>query len=160
VQTGFAMARQLGQAPALLLRQRGIGIGVIMCCVVEELVQAEGSPNLYTALASLPRPFVDVEKAGETEKKAIDETRGLVKRLDSHLAALQCVEAIRSYAASHNGQLPGTLAEITEVAVPNDPIHGAPFHYTRTGPTVVLESAVPDGGTEAMRTRYVITVKN
>jgi hypothetical protein len=160
VQTGFAMARHLGQAPALLLRQRGIGIGVIMCCVVEELVQVEGSPNLYTALASLPKPFVDVEKTGEMEKKAIDETRGLVKRLDSHLAALQCVEAIRSYAASHNGQLPGTLAEIIEVAVPIDPLNGELFRYMRTGPTVVLESAVPDGGTEAMRTRYVITVKN
>jgi hypothetical protein len=180
LQTGFGMARHLGQAPTLLLLQRGIGIGVIMCRVVEELVQAEGSANLYAGLASLPKPFMDVEKATGNKKKAAssspkgeqsgkqnesvlkpgpDERRVLV-RLESHLAALQCVEAIRSYAASHGGQLPGTLAEITEVAVPKDPINGAPFRYTRTGPMGVLESGVLEGGTEAERTRYEITVKN
>ncbi|MBM4024541.1 MAG: hypothetical protein FJ280_03940 [Planctomycetes bacterium] len=160
LQTGFGMARHLGRAPTLLSRQIGLGVIVIMCRAVEEFVQAEGSPNLYRALAQLPKPLVDVEGVPEKEKKAAEETRLLVKRFDSHLTALQCVEAIRSYTASHGGQLPGTLAEITEVAIPNDPIRGEPFHYTRTGSTAVLESAVPDGGTEAARVRYVIAVKN
>jgi hypothetical protein len=160
LQTGFGMARHLGQAPTLLSRQIGIGVGVIVCRAVEEFVQAEGSPNLYRALAQLPKPLVDVAGVTEKEKKAAEETRMLVKRFESHLAALQCVEAIRSYTASHGGQLPGTLAEITEVAVPKDPIRGEPFHYTRTGSMAVLEAAVPDGGTESQRIRYEITVKN
>jgi hypothetical protein len=44
--------------------------------------------------------------------------------------------------------------------VPNDPISGELLHYTRTGPTAVLESAIPPGGNEKHRIRYGIVVKN
>jgi hypothetical protein len=70
------------------------------------------------------------------------------------------VEAIRSYAASHAGQLPQTLTEITEVPVPKDPVSGAAFRYSRTGATAVLESAMPSGGDAQDVIRYEITVKN
>ena len=98
----------------------------------------------------------DLERLPES----YDRVRILAKRLDTDLAALQCVEAIRSYAASHGGQLPQTLAEITEVSVPKDPMSGAAFRYTRTGATAVLESATPAGGDAKDVTRYEITVKN
>ncbi|HSW01983.1 MAG TPA: hypothetical protein VLI39_17585 [Sedimentisphaerales bacterium] len=91
---------------------------------------------------------------------AHDRCRVIVKRFETNLAALQCVEAIRSYAASHAGRLPQTLAEITEVSVPQDAMIGGPFRYTCTGSTAVLESSLPPGGDEKDRTRYEITVKN
>jgi hypothetical protein len=58
------------------------------------------------------------------------------------------------------GQLPGTLAEITEVSVPAEPITGEAFRYERTGSTAVLESSIPAGGNEKDRIRYEIAVKN
>ena len=45
-------------------------------------------------------------------------------RIDRQLAGLRCVEAIRLHAATHGGNLPRALAEITDVPLPIDPITG------------------------------------
>jgi hypothetical protein len=179
MQIGLGMGRHSTQVPTLVQFLTGVMINAGMWTEVQEFVQSEEAPNLYAVLAALPNPFTDVEKVIENEKKAagfepsvrisgkgfesktpFDSVRVLAKRLDTDLAALQGVEAIRSYAASHGGQLPQTLAEITEVPVPKDPVSGAAFRYTRTGATAVLESAVPPGGDAQDVTRYEITVKN
>lgn len=184
LQTGFGFARHVAPASTSLQFMLGVAIANSMGHEVEQFIQMEDAPNLYAALAALPRPFVDVEKAIERDKAIVselppelkkkmtseqlesqlkaghDELRLLAKRLDRNLALLQCVEAIRSYAAMHGGQLPKTLAEITEVAVPKDPISGAAFRYTRTGAAAVLESAVPSGSNAKDEMRYEITVKN
>jgi hypothetical protein len=179
MQTGFGMGRHSTQAPTLVQFVTGVAIDAAMLGEVGEFMQAGEAPNLYAALAALPRPFAEVEKVIESEKKAsssapsvslggegfdgktpFDGVRILAKRVDTDLVALQCVEAIRSYAASHAGQLPQTLAEITEVPVPKDPMSGAPFRYTRTGSTAVLESAIPAGGKDSERIRYEIGIKH
>jgi hypothetical protein len=181
LQTGFAMARQIGQAPSPAQAQLGGLIGAAMCSEVERLVQIEGSPNLYAALASLPKPFVDIERAIESEKtvassgltgrlsgkqfeaqmKAIyDRYRAAAKILDSELAVLQCVEAIRSYAASRSGQLPQSLADLKESPAPQDPLSGKAFRYTRVGSTAMLEPAAAVSGQVKYENRYEIVVKN
>ncbi|OHB67865.1 MAG: hypothetical protein A2Y77_01900 [Planctomycetes bacterium RBG_13_62_9] len=183
MRTGFGMARHVAPAPNTLQFTLGVLMAGSMCREVEPFVQTEDAPNLYAALAALPRPFVDVEKAIEDDKKATpselppgvkmtreqiesewkashDQQRLLAKGLERDLSVLQCIEAIRSYAASHGGQLPQTLADITEVSVPKDPINGAVFRYTRTGSTAVLESPAPPGGNERDAVRYEIIVKN
>jgi hypothetical protein len=82
------------------------------------------------------------------------------KRLDCHLAALQCVEAIRAYMGSHGGRLPAALGDITEVSVPGDPTNkGEPFRYAVTGSKAILESFLPPGGSEKERVRYEISVR-
>jgi len=178
LQTGFGMARQLGQAPTIGQAMVATAMGHVTCREVEEFLQRQGAPNLCLSLATLPRPFVDIDKAIESEAKAVssqvkllkerlenqwkeghEAERAIVRRFDSNLAALQCVEAIRSYAASRGGQLPGTLGDITEVSVPKDPANGEPFHYARTGATAMLESFLPPGGEERERVRYEISVK-
>jgi hypothetical protein len=50
-------------------------------------------------------------------------------RSDRELAALTAVEALRSYAADHDGQLPAKLADVTETPVPENPATGEPFEY-------------------------------
>jgi hypothetical protein len=181
MQTGFGMARQFGQAPSPSQAQLGCMIAMGMCREVEQLAQIDGSPNLYPALAGLPKPFVDMEKAIENEKKAAasglpgklsskqfesqmkavyDRYRATAKSVDSDLAVLQCVEAIRSYAASHDGQLPQNLADIKESPAPDDPLSGKAFRYTRTGVTAVLEPAAAIFGTVKYESRYEIVVKN
>jgi hypothetical protein len=174
LQTELGMSRQVGQAPTIIQVLVGTAIGGLGCRQIEEFVQGPGAPNLYLALASLPKPFVLMEKAIETEKKAAgsqvgaeglldpahERCRVIVKRFETNLAALQCVEAIRSYAASHEGRLPQTLAEITEVSVPRDAMIGGPFRYTCTGSTAVLESSLPGGADEKDKIRYEISIRD
>ncbi len=173
LQTGFGMAKHFGHASAIVQVMIGTAIGQVACREIEALVQRKGAPNLQLALASLPKPFVDLESAMENEmriassygemgkdvKAACDQCRVLVKRLHSTLAALQCVEAIRSYAASHSGELPQSLTEIAEVSLQKDSMTGDAIRYTRTGARGVLESPTPPGNKQYF-IRYEITVKN
>jgi hypothetical protein len=66
-------------------------------------------------------------------------------RLDRRIAALRCVEAIRLYAASHEGKLPATLADIKEVPVPIDPMTSNAFVYTATKSKATLHAPPPAG---------------
>jgi hypothetical protein len=45
------------------------------------------------------------------------------------LAALTAVEALRTYAAAHDGKLPEQLSDVTETPVPDNPATGWPFEY-------------------------------
>jgi hypothetical protein len=59
-------------------------------------------------------------------------------RLERHVAMLRTIEAIRMYAAAHDGKLPDSLDAITEVPIPLDPATGKPFPFTREGDVAVL----------------------
>jgi len=180
LQTGFGMARHFAQAPTIIQTLVGIAITAVIREEVEQFVQGENAPNLYWALAHLPKPFADVENAIATEQKAAfgemsealrrqfesqmaasqDGVRRVGKRLDSQLGVLQCAEAVRSYAAAHGGQLPQSLSDISTVLLPIDAVSGKPFDYRKTGATAVLQSAIPPGGKEKEQIRYVISVRN
>jgi hypothetical protein len=80
-------------------------------------------------------------------------------RLERDIAILRCVEAIRMYAADHEGKLPGSLAEITAVPVPPDPFNGKAFHYAPAGGKAILESPVPPNGGAKDGLRYEITLR-
>ena len=64
-------------------------------------------------------------------------------KLDRRICALRCVEAIRLYAAVHDGQLPARLAAITEVPMPDDPMTGRAFQYELAGGTATLTASPP-----------------
>ena len=66
-------------------------------------------------------------------------------RTERKVAALRVIEAIRLHAAATNGQLPAKLSNITVVPVPDDPLRGKPFDYTRTGTTFTLSAPTPFG---------------
>ena len=72
-------------------------------------------------------------------------------RLQRRLAALQIVEAIRLYAAAHNGNLPDTLDDIRDVPIPHDPVTGKSFNYTSNGVVAQLHGAAPPGEMESAR---------
>ena len=62
-------------------------------------------------------------------------------RLDRRIAAIRTIEAIRLHAAAHDGQLPESLDQITEVPIPDDPATGKPFEYHREGAAALLVAA-------------------
>ena len=180
IRTGFGMARHLGQAPTIVQGLVGVAVGAMMCKELEQYVQGQDSPNLYRKLADMPRPFVDIEKAIEHEKKVhldlppddirqgqtaedkeagFDRVRSISKRLDNSLNGLQCVEAIRNYAATHAGQLPQVLGDIKDLQIPNDVMGGKTFEYSRTSTGAVLKSVMPEGGRPKDMIHYEIVLK-
>ena len=180
MRTGFGMARHLGQAPTIIQGLVGGAIGGIMCREVEQYLQGKDSPNLHRALAELPMPFIDIEKMIEFEKtvglgsvknkqlreqfekqmaSSLDRTRMNSKRLDNNINGLQCVEAIRHYAASHDGRLPENLSDISQIEVSNDVVSGKAFEYRRTSSGATLQSAIPKGGKERDAVHYEIILK-
>ncbi len=62
---------------------------------------------------------------------------------EGKLSLLQALEAIRMQAAV-DGEWPVSLAEITVVPVPPNPINGEPFLYTREGNRATLTFPSPD----------------
>jgi hypothetical protein len=80
-------------------------------------------------------------------------------RLERHLAALRAVEALRIYAAAHDGKLPEKLSDVTEVPVPENPGTGQAFEYHLEGDTATLVSQVP-GETDPMHgIRYRVKIR-
>lgn len=78
-------------------------------------------------------------------------------RLDRQIAALQVIEALRMYAAGHDGKLPGSLDEVTEVPIPLDPLTGQAFPYRLEGGTAVIDW--PAGFPPKEGEKYEITIK-
>jgi hypothetical protein len=81
-------------------------------------------------------------------------------RIDQRIALLRHVEALRLYAAEHEGKLPAKLNDI-KVPLPEDPFTGKPFLYEVEGPTAILKGSPPKGdeANAAFNIRYVVTIK-
>lgn len=73
-------------------------------------------------------------------------------RLDQRIALLRCVEALRIYAAEHDGKLPAKLDDI-RLPLPVDPATGKPFTYKVEGKTAHLH-----GEPLAVEVRYEVTI--
>ena len=76
--------------------------------------------------------------------------------LRTRFAGLRALEAIRMYAATHDGKLPKSLGDITQVPVPNVPFTGKPFTYRLDGERAVLD--IPDVRHADQAWRFEITV--
>lgn len=106
----------------------------------------------YSHGSVLANPFV-------TLMPALYRIRFISTRLERDIAMLRCVEAIRMYAAEHEGKLPGSLGEIDSVPIPSDPIHGRVFSYRVANGMAILESPVPPDGGPKDGLRYEIALK-
>lgn len=60
-------------------------------------------------------------------------------RAERRIAMLRTVEAIRAYAASHDGQAPDTLHDLHDTPAPIDPMTGKPFMYQKDGDQITVE---------------------
>ncbi len=80
-------------------------------------------------------------------------------RAQRQIASLCCVEAIRMYAAEHDGTLPSRLQDITQVPLPMDPMTGKEFPYKVENGIAILEGPAPKGEKSKEGFRYEITVR-
>src|SRR5205823_8341543 len=79
---------------------------------------------------------------------AMLKVRRAQSRLEQRVALLRHVEAVRMYAAAHDGKLPAKLSDCP-VPLPDDPLTGKPFRYEADGATAHLRGNV----------HYQVTVK-
>lgn len=180
MRTGLAMARHVGESPTLVQGMVGVAMAAQVLRNVEDIAQFKGGPNLHPALEALPRPLIDLEKPIASElsslasnpqynvlvrvamrrhlKESHARVRQLMHRLDRNVAALQCIEVLRHYAATHDGQLPKQTTDITDTTVPKNPETQKPFGYRLDGSKAILDAAAPQGGRPRDAVRYEITL--
>lgn len=88
-----------------------------------------------------------------------------INRLQRRIDVLRAIEAIRHFAATHEGRLPERLEDIADAPVPGDPLTGRPFEYSGKddsailfAPRIQLSDDAPTGtGSEAIR--YALTIR-
>lgn len=178
---GLRLAQQVGAGPTLPHALVGIAIGALTCRQILVFMEQSHGLSLYGALASLPTPLIGVEEAIQSELDNLDtdplvnmfnrraflsilepaheRVRFVAKRFERDLRILQCLEAIRLYAAAHDGRLPQTLSQITGYTLPKDPLNDKPFVYGVTGDGAILESPAPKGEDARVGLRYEVTVR-
>ncbi len=172
IRTGLAVSKHVGEAPSIMQGRIGVSMASVSLLPLEDLAQAKNAPNLYRAFHALPRPLVDMEKAiasdeisqvaGTVMKQQVEglyeKLRATMKQLDANVAALECVETLRHFAAGHDGRLPAKLSDIADLQIPSNPTTDKPFTYRVEGSKAILEPSVPKGGLPLHSTRYEITV--
>jgi hypothetical protein len=81
-------------------------------------------------------------------------------RLEQRIALLRHVEALRLYAAEHNGTFPAKLSEVS-VPLPDDPFTGRPFRYDFSGGTAHIRGTPPKEkeNEAAFNVRFEVTIQ-
>lgn len=90
---------------------------------------------------------------------ALDRALFVQALADRQLAALQCIEGIRMYAAAHEGKPPDRLDLMTNSPAPIDPVTGKPFNYAVDGQRFTIDCPAPPGLDAWYGIRYVVTVR-
>jgi len=93
----------------------------------KHLIEAVRAKREIIPVASLLLPATAAAKSAET-------------RCEWTVAKLRIFEAMRLYAAAHDGQWPDALTDITEVPIPINPCDGKSFIYQRQGNKAILTS--------------------
>ncbi|HEY7153579.1 MAG TPA: hypothetical protein VH575_06440 [Gemmataceae bacterium] len=91
---------------------------------------------------------------------AVLRVRRAQSRLEQRIALLRHVEALRLYAADHDGKWPEKLSDM-DVPLPVDPFTGKPFVYKVEGETAHLRGTPPRGEekTTGYNIHYEITIR-
>jgi hypothetical protein len=82
LQTGFTLAKHLGESDTLLHALVGMAVTAIMAGHVEEMMELPDAPNLYWALTALPSPFIDLRKAMEGEMSIVYRSFPALRELE------------------------------------------------------------------------------
>jgi hypothetical protein len=90
----------------------------------------------------------------------VDGVQRAQGRLEQRIALLRHVEALRAYAAGHDGAWPAALGDVG-LPLPADPFTGKPFRYSVEGATAHLRGSPPKGAEKAAvyNVRYEITIR-
>jgi len=136
LQTAFGAANHLCQDSDLIQKLVGFAIAGFMLHQVEWFIQQPNAPCLYWALQTYPKSVYGFDTMLYFE---LPGKSSMLKRLQRHIAALQCIEALRIAAGADGGKWPERLEDVKKVAVPVDPVSGKAFIYKRDGAKAILQ---------------------
>jgi hypothetical protein len=124
----------------------------------------EARPILDAALKRVrAAPITEGHIPGRLLLPGLDRIMSRQVLFERNLTALQVIEALRMYAAAHDGKLPDKLADITEVPISNDPGTGKPFEYRRDNDIATLSGPTNEPTWTGQPThngvRYRVTVR-
>jgi hypothetical protein len=108
--------------------------------VFDEVMKARALPYWQERKVLASIPAIPVSKQTPLTRllmPSYQKVSVMQARLDQHIALLRCIEALRMYAAEHDGKLPAKLDDIC-LPLPVDPVSGKPFSYKVEGKTVHL----------------------
>ena len=80
---GYQLGRDVAQPPLLINALVGVAIARMMNDSLTELLDQPGAPNLYWAIAGLPRPFVDFRPALRTELELPEKLLPFLKDVET-----------------------------------------------------------------------------
>lgn len=124
------------------------------------LPYAEGRPLLAAARKKLEAaPNNEAGWFARAWLWSVHKLQAAPNRMERRIALLRVVEALRLYAAAHDGRLPDKLADITEVPIPSDPGTGQPFGYRKDGSSATLIGRIPGEPLNSTGIRYTLTLR-
>ncbi len=86
LKTMFSLSRTLDSQPTLIGQLIGIAIGKVGTQSVQEFIEQPLAPNLYWALADLPRPFISLRLGAEGERLMFQQDFADLKSAEESLA--------------------------------------------------------------------------
>jgi tetratricopeptide (TPR) repeat protein len=127
LETAYSFSQQINEGPFLISSLVGVAVASIFSNALIDLEEQPNAPNLYWALATLPRPLIDLRKAMEFEYKVLDmqypdlaeidkprtpaEWDAILKKIRTDIQRLALVEGVK----------PGPSSRM-----PNDPADKSP----------------------------------
>ena len=112
---------------------------------IDDIIKTTNLPVWQAkALAAPTPPAREPTLFADVLIQSVFEVRLSQGRLEQRIALLRHVEALRLYAAEHDGKLPASLSEVP-VPLPDDPFIGKPFRYEVAGQTAHLRGQPPSG---------------
>jgi hypothetical protein len=124
---GYQLAIDTGRPRTLISSLVGIAIASIMNEQVIELIQASESPNLYWALAELPRPLVDIRRALELELSWPEKIFPYLRDAETTERSAEQWQALFREASAKITELSGVTGELpfgNELAMTGIMMHG------------------------------------
>ncbi len=121
---------------------------------------AQARPQLEAAAKRLRKaPVTEGHVPARMLLPALDRVLLRQNLLERNIAALRVIEALRIYAAAHDGQLPDKLSDVTEVPLPDDPGTDKPFEYHLDNDTGTIISHIPNDSSLNSKLSYRVTIR-
>jgi hypothetical protein len=133
---GVELSRKIGSEPVLVsgLVAQGI-LAMMMSEPMTELMNRPDSPNLYWALASLPRPLISLQRSMEMEKMIVENDLPLLRQVNVDDLSAEQWHAIFDKAVADANLPPGSNRGWTNPQVADEVNRTLPIaaeHYAQT----------------------------
>jgi len=107
IRTGLTLARHVGESQFYLQSLVAAAIVEDVAKSIEIVIQAAECPNLYWALAALPRPFIDLTSAGDGERRMLEREFPRLRDIEETVWSIEQARAFGAELEDKGGLLLG-----------------------------------------------------